>query len=78
MVRSIVDASRAMMMNLLKIVVVVLLVLALSPLAGFWIVALVGAGLILLPLGAVMAKVFPETWKHLEHSLLPQTLRSAF
>ncbi len=61
------------MKELLKIAVCAVLVLALSPLAGFWIVALVGAGLLLLPIGAVVAKTCPETWKHIENNLFSRT-----
>ena len=57
------------MKELLKIAVCAILVLALSPLAGFWIVALVGAGLLLLPIGAAVATAFPKTWKHIEDNL---------
>ena len=42
------------MKEFFKIAVCVILVVALAPFAGFWIVALVGAGLILLPLGAAL------------------------
>ncbi len=61
--------SREVFMKELKIAVCVILVLALSPLVGFWIVALVGAGLLLLPIGAAVATAFPETWKHIEDNL---------
>ena len=47
-----------------------MLVLTLSPLLGFWIVALVGAGLVLLPVGAVVSTVFPNARKWIEDSLL--------
>lgn len=43
-----------------KVAVFVVLVLALSPFAGFWIVALVGAGLVLLPVGALLVALFPK------------------
>ena len=56
------------MKEFFKIAVCVILVVALAPFAGFWIVALVGAGLIL-PLGAALAKTRPETWKHIQDSL---------
>ena len=61
------------MKELFKIAVCVILVLALSPFAGFWIVALVGTGLVLLPVGAALAKICPETWKHVEDSLFSRT-----
>ena len=61
------------MKEFFKIAVCVILVGALAPFAGFWIVALVGAGLILLPLGAVLAKTRPETWKHIQDSLFSRT-----
>ncbi|MDG4551391.1 MAG: hypothetical protein P9F19_18230 [Candidatus Contendobacter sp.] len=68
------DWSREIFMKeLLKIAVCAVLLLALSPLVGFWIVALVGAGLLLLPIGAVVAKAFPETWKHIENTLFSRT-----
>ena len=57
------------MKEFFKITVCVILVLALSPFAGFWIVALVGAGLLLLPISAAIATAFPEGWKHFEDSL---------
>lgn len=60
------------MKEFVKIAVGMILVLALSPLAGFWIVALVGAALILLPASAAIAKLAPETWKHIEHHLFPR------
>jgi len=61
------------MKELFKIAVCVILVLALAPMAGFWIVALVGAGLVLLPIGAALATTCPETWKHVEDSLFSRT-----
>lgn len=61
------------MKELFKITVCVILVLALSPLAGFWIVALVGTGLLLLPIGAALATTCPETWKRIEDSLFSRT-----
>ena len=63
------DWSREIFMKeLLKIAVGAILILALAPLAGFWIVALVGAGLLLLPIGTVVATAFPKTWKHIENN----------
>jgi hypothetical protein len=61
------------MNELFKIVVCAVVMLALSPLAGFWIVALVGAGLLLLPLSAAIATAFPEMWKHVEDSLFARS-----
>ena len=61
------------MKEFFKITVCVILVLALSPFAGFWIVALVGAGLLLLPIGAAIATACPETWKHIEDGLFSRT-----
>ncbi|MBK8185524.1 MAG: hypothetical protein IPK63_22550 [Candidatus Competibacteraceae bacterium] len=61
------------MKNMTKIAVFIVLVLALSPFAGFWIVALVGAGLILLPASAVVSTFFPKTWHRIEESLFDQT-----
>ncbi|HRD66020.1 MAG TPA: hypothetical protein PKY50_07675 [Candidatus Competibacter sp.] len=57
------------MKDITKIAVFAILVLALSPFAGFWIVALIGAGLVLLPAGAVMSTCFPKAWRHIEDSL---------
>jgi hypothetical protein len=57
------------MKELLKIAVCAILVLALAPVLGFWIVALIGAGLLLLPIGTLVATTFPETWKHIEDHL---------
>lgn len=54
------------MKDLVKIVAFAVLVIALAPFAGFWIVALVGAGLLALPLGAVISKLFPNLWRHVE------------
>lgn len=73
------DLSRKVFMKeLFKILAYMVLVLAFAPLAGFWIVALVGAGLILLPLSAVVAKVFPAARRRIEAILAPQSsLRSA-
>lgn len=57
------------MKDITKIAVFAIL-LALSPFAGFWIVALAGAGLLLLPAGAAISKFFPKAWRHIEDSLL--------
>ena len=63
------DWSREIFMKeLLKIAVGAIFILALAPLAGFWIVALVGAGLLLLPIGTVVATAFPKTWKYIENN----------
>lgn len=61
------------MKNITKIVMFAILVVALSPFAGFWIVALIGAGLLLLPAGAAISKFFPKTWRHIEDGLLAKT-----
>jgi len=61
------------MKEFIKIALCAIVVLALSPLAGFWIVALVGAGLLLLPMSAAIATTCPETWKHIEDSLFSRT-----
>lgn len=61
------------MKNMTKVAVFTILVLALAPFAGFWIVALIGAGLLVLPLGAILSKYFPETWQHIEASLFAKT-----
>jgi hypothetical protein len=58
------------MKELIKVAAFSMLVLALSPLLGFWIVALVGAGLVLLPVGAVISTIFPNARKWVEGSLL--------
>ena len=56
-----------------KVAIFTILVLALAPFVGFWIVALIGAGLLALPIGAVLAKYFPETWQHIEASVFDKT-----
>lgn len=61
------------MKDMTKIVMFAILVLALSPFAGFWIVALIGTGLLLLPVGAVFAKFFPAAWRRVEDSVLAKT-----
>ena len=61
------------MKEFFKIAMCVILVLALSPFAGFWIVALVGAALVLLPISAAIATAFPKTWKQVEDSLFSRT-----
>jgi hypothetical protein len=58
-----------LMNELIKIAVCTIIVIALSPLLGFWIVALVGAGLILLPAGVIFSTIFPKAWKHVEDNL---------
>jgi len=58
------------MKELIKVAAFSMLVLMLSPLLGFWIVAVVGAGLVLLPVGAVVSTVFPNARKRIEDSLL--------
>lgn len=54
------------MKELFKVAVFAILVLALSPFIGFWLVALLGALVFLLPVGAVVSALFPETRHHLE------------
>lgn len=61
------------MKDITKIAVFAILVLALSPFAGFWIVALIGAGLLLLPVGAVISTFFPKAWRHIEGSLFSRS-----
>ena len=61
------------MKEFFKIALCVILALALAPVAGFWIVALVGAALVALPLGAVIATAFPKTWKQIENRLFSRT-----
>lgn len=53
----------------IKMAVFALLVLALSPLMGFWIVALVGAALFLLPVGAVILALCPRAFREAEDHL---------
>jgi hypothetical protein len=53
------------MKSFIKGVIFAVLVLALSPFLGFWIVALVGAGLILLPVGVSLATFFPKATESL-------------
>jgi hypothetical protein len=54
----------------IKMAVFTILVLALSPLVGFWIVALVGAALFLLPVGATVLALFPRTFRQAEDHFL--------
>lgn len=61
------------MKDITKVAVFAILVLALAPFAGFWIVALIGAGLLALPIGAVISTLFPNAWRHLEDGLLAKT-----
>ncbi|MBK8507565.1 MAG: hypothetical protein IPL51_02675 [Candidatus Competibacteraceae bacterium] len=61
------------MKDLVKLVAFAVLVIALAPFAGFWIVALVGAGLLALPLAAVISKFFPNAWRHLEEIFVSKT-----
>lgn len=61
------------MKQFLKVLVCVLLAAALSPVIGFWVVALLGAMMILLPVGIGLSRVFPKTWSHLEEMLLSGT-----
>ena len=61
------------MKDLVKLVAFAVLVIALAPFAGFWIVALVGAGLLALPLAAVISKFCPNIWRHLEDVLASKT-----
>jgi hypothetical protein len=62
-----------MMKQFAKIVLCALLAVALSPIIGFWIVALLGALMILLPVGIGLSTVFPKTWRHVEEVLLSRT-----
>ena len=61
------------MKDMAKIIVLTVLVLALAPFAGFWIVALIGASLLLLPAAAVVARLFPKAWQRLEGNLWLRT-----
>ena len=54
----------------IKMAVFAILVLALSPLVGFWIVALVGAALFLLPVGVTVLALFPRVFRQVEDHLL--------
>jgi hypothetical protein len=64
---------RLLMKELLKIAACALLVAALSPMIGFWVVALVGAVVFLLPVSIALSTAFPKTWKHIEDSLFAKT-----
>jgi hypothetical protein len=68
-----VGAALRPMKELLKIAVCVVLAAVLAPVAGFWVVALVGAALFLLPAGMVFSTMFPKAWKHIEDELLAKT-----
>ena len=61
------------MKELFKIAACALLVLVLAPIAGFWVVALIGAALFVLPLGVIFSAVFPKIWKHIEDDLFART-----
>ncbi|CDH43972.1 MAG: hypothetical protein IPL59_10915 [Candidatus Competibacteraceae bacterium] len=61
------------MKEFFKIVACALLVVALSPVIGFWVVALVGAAVFLLPVGIAFSTTFPNTWKHIEDNLFART-----
>ncbi|MFZ1830959.1 MAG: hypothetical protein WAW42_19790 [Candidatus Competibacteraceae bacterium] len=63
------------MKELCKIAGFAILVLALSPFLGFWLVALVGALVFLLPVGAALSALFPKTWHHLEDDVLSRFSR---
>jgi hypothetical protein len=54
----------------IKVAVFAIMVLALSPLVGFWIVALVGAALFLLPVGATVSAMFPKAFRQAEDHFL--------
>ena len=54
----------------IKVAVFAIMVLALSPLVGFWIVALVGAALFLLPVGATVSALFPKAFRQAEDHFL--------
>lgn len=61
------------MKDLVKLVAFAVLVIVLAPFAGFWIVALVGAGLLALPLAALVSKFFPNAWRHVEDLFMDKT-----
>ena len=56
------------MKELLTITICALLVVVLSPMIGFWVVALVGSAMALLPLGAALSQAFPKAWAHMSES----------
>ncbi|MFO1371940.1 MAG: hypothetical protein U1F42_05955 [Candidatus Competibacteraceae bacterium] len=58
------------MKEFIKIAVLAMLVVVLSPIAGYWITALIGAALFLLPVGVLVSMLFPKVWKQLEDSAL--------
>ena len=58
------------MKELFKVVVFAILALALSPFLGFWLVALIGTSVFLLPVGAALSALFPETWHHIEDGVV--------
>lgn len=69
-VRGLEEGCRAnAMKELFKMTLCALLVLALSPMIGFWVVALVGSAMALLPLGMALSKAFPGAWAQLSESL---------
>lgn len=61
------------MKQFVKVVACALLAVALSPVIGFWIVALLGALMILLPVGIGLSTMFPKVWRHVEEVLLSRT-----
>jgi hypothetical protein len=63
------------MKELLKVAVFAILVLALSPFLGFWLVALIGALVFLLPVGAAFSALFPKTWHHIEDDVFSRFSR---
>jgi hypothetical protein len=63
------------MKELFKVAVLTMLALALLPFLGFWLVALVGALVFLLPVGAVVSRLFPETCHHIEDNVFSKFSR---
>ncbi|HPF59821.1 MAG TPA: hypothetical protein P5149_00540 [Candidatus Competibacteraceae bacterium] len=63
------------MKELIKVAVFSILVLALSPFLGFWLVALIGALIFLLPVGAVVSMLFPEACHHIEDDVFSRFSR---
>ena len=53
------------MREVLKVAACALLGALLSPMAGFWVVALVGSTMLLLPLGIAVSTAFPKAWKRI-------------
>ena len=57
------------MKEFFKITICALLAAVLSPMIGFWVVALVGSAMALLPLSMALSKAFPGAWDRMRASL---------